>query len=449
MNAPTTRHDSALSRRAVLKTSAAMLAAPAFAGAAARPAPVLRIGLVGCGGRGTGAAVQALRADPHTRLVAMGDVFGDRLEQSLSAIKGEFESDAAARIDVPAERRFLGFDAYERVIDAGVDVVLLTSYPCFRPEHLHAAVRAGKHVFAEKPVAVDATGIRSCLESAAIAERNNTALLVGFCWRFHPGMREAFAKLHAGTIGDVVSAYTNYHAGTLAKHPRKPDWSDLEFQMRNWWHFTWISGDHIVEQSVHSVDRLAWAMRDVMPARVTCLGGRAARSGPEHGNVFDHFSAVYEYADGRRAFHSAAQIDGIPGDNKDYLFCSRGLGTIDSWGARFPFTALPAAGEKPAMIWDGKGDAADSAQMYQVEHNELFASIRAAETGGKAFNNGVAAAHSCLMAIMARMAAYTGKSVSWDQALNSPENLVPPSNALKFGPMPAPEVAVPGRTRLA
>lgn len=443
---PQARPADALTRRDVLRTTAALAAAglaPAGLAAAALPRranPVLRIGLIGCGGRGTGAAAQALRADPDTKLVAMGDVFKDRLDSSLAGITAEMEGDAAARIDVPPERRFVGFDAYQKVIDAGVDVVLLTSYPCFRPAHLQAAVAAGKHVFAEKPIAVDSTGIRACLDAAAKARAQNTALLVGFCWRFHPGMREAIGKLHAGALGDIATVYTNYHTSTIAKRQRKPDWSDLEFQMRNWWHFTWISGDHIVEQAVHSIDRLAWILHDKTPARVTCLGGRAARSGPEHGNVFDHFAAIYEYDDGRRAFHTCTQIDGFPGDNKDYVYASKGLATLDSWGAKFPFRALPPAAD---TIWNGSGNPADSGAMYQIEHNELFASIRA----GSPINNGVASAHSCLMAIMARMAAYTGKTVTWQQALDAKESLVPAS--LDWGPMPTPDVAIPGRTKIA
>ncbi len=457
-----TRDDHAVqfSRRGVLASAAAGalaggLGLPALASAAvggttsARRHPVLRIGVIGCGGRGTGAAVQALRADPDTQLVAMGDTFADRLNSSHAAVVDEMGDEAKARIDVPESRRFTGFDAYEKVINAGVDVVLLTSYPCFRPTHLQAAVAAGKHVFAEKPIAVDSTGVRACLDAAAKAQAQNTALLVGFCWRFHPGMREAVARVHAGDLGDIATVYTNYHTGTIGKKPRKTEWSDLEFQMRNWWHFTWISGDHIVEQAVHSIDRLAWVMRDKMPTKVIGLGGRAARSGPEHGNVFDHFSAIYEYDDGRRAFHTCTQIDGFPGDNKDYLYGSKGLGTLDSWGAKFPFRALPAGGSGAggsgvgATIWDGSGNPADSGAMYQIEHNEMFASIRA----GKPMNNGIVSANSCLMAIMARMAAYTGKTVTWEQALNARESLVPAK--LEWGAMDTPAVAIPGRTKIA
>ncbi|MFN7020629.1 MAG: Gfo/Idh/MocA family protein, partial [Phycisphaerales bacterium] len=320
----------------------AVAAEPEFFGAptiAGKPLTgPIRVGVVGCGGRGTGAAVQALSADKDVILHAMGDVFADRLNSSLRGITGHFEEagdeQGQSRIQVPAERRFVGFDSYQKVIDSGIDVVLLTGYPHFRPEHLRAAVAAGKHIFAEKPVAVDSPGIRSVLESASISREKGLACLVGFCWRYHEGMRGIFDRLNSadgGGIGRVVSVHTTYHTDTLTKRPRRPEWSDMEFQLRNWWHFAWASGDHIVEQAVHSIDRLAWAVGDRMPVRVTCLGGRAARSGPEHGNVFDHFAAVYEYAGGLRAYHTCRQIDGCPSDNTDYVHGTKGQAVINGW----------------------------------------------------------------------------------------------------------------------
>ncbi len=419
--------------------------APAAAEVAAITAPAgvpqhgtLRIGVIGCGGRGTGAAVQALMADPNVILVAMGDVFADRLESSLKGISDEMGDQAAARVQVPPERRFVGFDAHEQVIGSGVDVVLITGYPAFRPAHLKAAIAAGKHVFAEKPLAVDAPGIRSVLESAKLAKEKSLALLVGFCWRHNPGMKAAFEQVAApgSGIGDVVSVHTTYHTGTLSKRPRKPEWSDMEFQMRNWWHYTWISGDHIVEQAVHSIDRLSWAMGDKTPTKVTCLGGRAARSGPESGHVFDHFSGIYEYANGARAFHTTRQIDGCPSDNTDYIYGTNGMAVINGWAPTYEIKDRTGK-----VTWKGKGSAEEASEMYQNEHNALFASIRA----GRPINDAERAANSCLMAIMARMAAYTGQTITWEQAMNSKENLVP--DPLQFGPLPTPDVAIPGKTK--
>ncbi|MBL8762023.1 MAG: Gfo/Idh/MocA family oxidoreductase, partial [Phycisphaerae bacterium] len=268
---------SGLSRRDFVRVSAVAAAVPVLSSGLASPlvhaagSDTMKIGLIGCGGRGTGAATQALAADKGLVLWSMGDVFKDRLDSAHKNITdwiGDAEQHPKGRtitkeqLNVGDDRRFTGFDSYQRVIDSGIDAVLLTSYPCFRPAHLHAAIKAGKHVFAEKPIAVDAPGYRAFCAAGEEAKSKNLGVLIGFCWRHHPGMKEAFDKILSGSIGDVNSAYTTYLTGTLGKRPRQPEWSDVEFQMRNWWHFTWISGDHIVEQAVHSIDRLAWAMGD-------------------------------------------------------------------------------------------------------------------------------------------------------------------------------------------
>lgn len=439
-----------VTRREFVKSAGAVTAAAALGGLIvprafgggvfAGGADKIRVGLVGCGGRGTGAAMQALAADPGVVLVAMGDVFKDRLDAAhaaLSTPSDDMPKETTLRVQVADDHKFVGFDSYKQVIDSGVDVVLLTSYPCFRPAHLRYAIEKGKHVFAEKPVAVDAPGIRSVLETAKAAKAKNLACLVGFCWRYNASMREAFKQVHGGTIGDVTSVHTTYHTGTLTRRPREASWSDLEFQMRNWWHFTWISGDHIVEQAVHSIDRLNWVLQDKLPTSVQCLGGRAARSGPEHGNVFDHFSAIYDYADGMRCFHSCRQIDGCPSDNRDYVFGTKGNGIIDGWSGKSPMT-----GRDGKVLWDGKGSSADVGRMYFDEHKELFASIRA----GSPINDCERGANSVMTAIMARMAAYTGQTIKWTDAMNSKESLVPDSLSFE---KPAPEalVAVPGQTK--
>lgn len=434
-----------LTRREFLASSAAAATIPTFAGAIVLPREVreaahtgsrstLRVGVIGCGGRGTGAAVQALRADPGAVLVAMGDVFPERVESCHAAVTKAMGDAAAERVQAPPERRFTGFDAHRKVLESGVDVVLLTSYPAFRPAHLRAAVEAGVHVFAEKPLAVDGPGVRSVLESARLAEEKKLGIVVGFCWRYNEGMQGTFERVNAGALGRVLNVHTTYHTGTLGRRPREDSWSELEFQMRNWWHFTWLSGDHIVEQAVHSIDRLMWAMNDEPPVRVNCLGGRAARSGPEHGNVFDHFAAVYEYADGRRTFHTCRQIDRCPSDNTDYIYGEKGWCVVNGWQPTY--SIRDHAGREE---WSFSGAIGD---MYQNEHNALFKCLRE----GAPINDCRRGAQSTLAAIMARMSAYTGQTVSWDQALNSKESLVPES--LEWGEFATPEVPVPGRTRL-
>ncbi|MBL9001487.1 MAG: Gfo/Idh/MocA family oxidoreductase [Phycisphaerae bacterium] len=431
-----------VSRREFVLAASAAAALPSLAGGflsnvvpeRRRESATLRIGLIGCGGRGTGAAVQALRADSNCELVAMGDVFSDRLENCLKGVTAEMGDEAPAKVKVDPDRRFVGFDSYQKVIDSGVDVVLLCSYPAFRPAHLKAAVQAGKHIFAEKPLAVDGPGLRSVLESAAEAKRKNLGVVVGFCWRYNDGMKATFGELAKGTIGDIVNVQTTYLTGTLGKRPRKPEWTDLEFQMRNWWHFPWISGDHIVEQAVHSIDRLSWAVGDRLPKRVICLGGSAARTGPESGASYDHFAAVYEYDGGMRTFHTCRQIDSCPNDNTDYVWGLKGSAVINGWA---PTYSLRDVSGREVWKYTGPNDR----DMYQTEHDELFASLRA----GTPINDCERGANSTLMAIMARMAAYTGQTISWEQALNSKESLVP--EHLEFGPFPFPELAVPGKTK--
>jgi len=445
-----------VTRREFVKTTATVAAILPFVGtslavarsAYAGGADTLKIALIGCGGRGTGAAMQALTADKGAVLWTMADVFKDRIDASYDGLKKEIEESAkdtdlnarsakSAQLQVDDSRKFVGFDSFQRAIDSGVDVVLITGYPAFRPEHLKAAVAAGKHVFAEKPVAVDAPGIRSVIESSELAKAKNTALVVGFCWRHHPGMNAAMQYINSGAFGEVVTAHTTYNTGTLGNRPRKPEWTDLEFQMRNWWHFTWISGDHIVEQAIHSVDRLSWAMNDLLPTRVICHGGRAARTGPESGNVFDHFSAVYEYPNGKRAFHSCRQIDQCINDNSDYVYSGKGLAIVDGWKD----TAASIRDFAGKEVWKPPASPSGSSAMYQNEHDELFASIRS----GKPINDGVRSSNSTMLAIMARMAAYTGQAITWEQAMKSQEKLVP--DKIEFGPMPTPAVAVPGQTK--
>ena len=392
--------------------------------------PVIKVGLIGCGGRGTGAALQALKADPGVRLTALADVFADRLDSSLATLKKM--TAVADRIDVSPATSFVGLDAYQKLIASGVDVVLLASTPAFRPEHFRAAVAAGKHVFCEKPVAVDGPGIRSVLASAAEAQRKNLSVMSGFCWRYDPRMRATVAQVHGGAIGDIRAIIATYHTGSLTtKFPgtRTPGQTDLEWQLRNWYNFTWLSGDHLVEQAIHNVDKIAWLMKQEMPTQAIGVGGRTV---PAYGNTYDNFSVAYEYASGVRATLSCRQHDGVYNEVTDYVMGTEGI---------FSNGRLATQGITGKTNWKYTGPTRD---MYQVEHDELFAAIRA----GKPVNDGVSMAHSTLMAIMGRMAAYTGQVVTWDRALNSNEVLVP--EKLDWdAPRPVAARALPGQTKLA
>jgi predicted dehydrogenase len=426
-------------RRTFLKTaavaSAVTLAQTPFVHTAG--SSTLRVALVGCGGRGTGAAGQALRADPDVKLVALADAFSDRLEACLTRLQAD--QGIAPKIDVPRERRFVGFDAYKQAIDAA-DVVLLCSPPGFRPMHIEAAVQANKHIFAEKPMAVDGPGVRRVLAAAEEARRRRLSLGSGFCWRYHPSMRDTVKRIHDGDIGDITMLHCNYLTGPIWHRAREQGWTDMEFQMRNWYYYTWLSGDFNVEQHVHSLDKMGWVMKNEYPVRCYGVGGRQVRTGPEFGHIFDHMGVVYEWKNGARCFAFCRQQAGCYGEVTDYIVGTKGKANLLGRGANTPYTItgekawrLPAAQDRRA------GD------MYQLEHIEQFAGIRS----GSPINDGDWMAKSTLMAIMGRMACYTGKEVTWEQALNSTEDLSP-SNGYRFDAVPPqPAVARPGVTPLA
>jgi len=389
---------------------------------------VLRVGLIGCGGRGSGAASQALNADPNVVLTALGDAFEDQVQRSLQGLQKQHPD----KVKVTPEKCFSGLNAYQQVIDSGVDVVLLAAPPGFRPAHLKAAVAAGKHIFCEKPMATDAPGVRSVLESVEVAKAKKLSLVAGFCWRYELARREFYQRIHEGAIGDLRAVYATYYAGPVKPMPapseRPADMGDLEWQLRNWYNFTWLSGDGYVEQACHSVDKVAWAFKDRPPLKAVAVGGRQT---PNHqGNIFDHMFVVYEYPEEARAFVGQRQVGNTYTENSDYLMGAAGFGKIQGWAA--PHL-------KGREEWRYKGPKSD---MYQNEHNELFASIR----NGKPINDGEWMAHSTLMGIMGRMAAYTGQEITWEQALNSQENLVPAQLDWKMK-LDFPPMAMPGVTK--
>jgi predicted dehydrogenase len=366
----------------------------------------LRVGLVGCGGRGTGAALNALNADDNVELTAMADLFQESLGSSLAQLQKRMPD----KVKVAPDRCFLGLDAYQRLIDSGVDVVLLTTPPGFRPGHLRAAVEAGKHTFVEITAAVDAPGVRSVLESAEVARSKNLAIVSGFCWRYNHTLRAALDQIRQGAIGAIRAVYATYYRGSLSHKyhgKRDPAMSDLEWQIRDWYPYLWLSGDvTIVLSGGHSVDKMSWWLGDVMPTKAVAIGSRVL---PSDGNTFDNCFVAYEYASGVRGFLGCRSQSGCYSENADYIIGSKGTCTIGR--GRVPVIE----GENG---WRYTGPAAN---MYQAEHDELFASIRT----GKPINDGVRMAHTTLMAVMGRMAAYTGKEITWDQALNSKQNLMP------------------------
>src|SRR5262245_21877867 len=266
----------------------------------------LKVGLVGCGGRGTGAAKNTLKADSNVKLVAMADIYDDQIKRSINQLQKNKE--IAAQVDVKPDMCFTGFDAYKKVIDA-CDVVLLTTTPHFRPMHLKAAIDAGKHVFAEKPVAVDAPGVRSVLETAKKAKEKNLSLLIGFCYRWEFSKRETVKRIHDGAIGDVAAIHCNYITGDPGRYfEMKEPMETMEYQMRNWYYFTWTSGDHIVEQHCHNHDKAAWVLKGEYPISAYGLGGRQSRTDPKLGNIFDHHTVIYDYKSGAKCISMCRQV---------------------------------------------------------------------------------------------------------------------------------------------
>ena len=418
-------------RRDFLQASAAVAATVTtlLPGAHAAGNDTLRVGLVGCGGRGTGAAKQALRADKNVKLVAMCDAFMDRLDDSLKQLKSI--GDIAAKIDVPPERKFDGFDGYKKLLDC-VDVVLLCTPPGFRPIHLDAAIKSRKHVFCEKPVAVDVAGAKSVIESAKLAKKNNVSLCSGFCYRYDLAKRATVKRIHDGAIGDISAMHITYLTGPLWYRGHDPKWTPMEVQMRNWYYYTWLSGDFIVEQHCHNFDKAHWVLGDKMPVAATGVGGRQVRREAKYGNIYDHFAATLEYADGTKLFSFCRQMAGCDGDVNDHVIGTKGSAQL------MRHSITPTEGKAWAF-----GSETNVKDMYQVEHDELFAGIRS----GKYINDGESAAYSTLMALLAREATYTGKRLTWKKLLASNLNLAPKEYA--WGPIATPPVPTPGIYKLA
>jgi myo-inositol 2-dehydrogenase/D-chiro-inositol 1-dehydrogenase len=369
----------------------------------------IKVGLVGSGGRGSGAARQALTADDYAELTAVAEVDQAPIDRLVSNLKRSEK--LAPRVKLEKDRMYLGLDAYQKVIDSGVDVVLLATPPGFRPLHLAAAVNAGKHVFCEKPVGTDAPGVRSVLETTEKARAKNLTLVSGFCWRYNNMIQETFEQMEKGAIGKLVAYYATYYTSPVKPMPplstRPEGMSDVQWQIKNWYNFVWLCGDSLVEQAVHSVDKVAWAMHDEPPVSCVGVGGRMIPN--EGGNIYDHFEINYVWPNGTRAFVANRQIVGCHNENSDYIMGTEGTCTI----GRGP---VPRIEGKTQWTFTGK-----QYDMYQKEHDEMFAAIRK----NQPINNGKRMATSTMLAMMGRMAAYTGQQITWEQAMNSQERLVP------------------------
>ncbi len=420
---------SSSSRRDFLKSSTAAVIGGAVAsglgaipGAYAAGSDMIKVGLIGCGSRGSGAAADVLESARGVKLVAMGDAFSDHIEKSLQVL-----SKLGDKVDVPKDRQFAGFGAFEKVLECDVNYVILATPPGFRPWHLKAAVEAGKHIFAEKPVAVDGPGIRAVLELDELARSKGLGIGVGTQRHHQTGYVETLKRIHDGAIGEITAARAYWNQGPIWVHPKQEAWSDMEWQMRNWYYFTWLCGDHIVEQHVHNLDVVNWAM-STHPVRAVGVGGRQVRTDPVYGSIFDHFSIDYEFENGAHEASMCRQIPGCENNVSEALAGTKGFCQVNKYSI---------TGEKG---WKFEGV---NNKPYVQEHTDLIKSIRS----GKPYNELKAVTESTLTAIMGRMAAYTGQAVTWEQALNSGESLMPPKLDWQE-PLAIAPVALPGRTKL-
>ena len=435
---------SGASRREFLRTTATAAAATATLGALdlartahAAGSDVIRVGMIGCGGRNTGAGAQALHADKGTRLVAMADIFMDRVKGAREAIKGELaKENRADQVQVADDHCFTGFDAYKRVIEAS-DMVCIANGAKFHPFHAMAAIQAGKHVFVEKPHGVDPRGVKLMQAACDLAKQKGLSLVSGLHSRYHPGYQETVKRIQDGAIGDVISIEENFLRAPYGVTDRKPGLTELEWQCSTQYHFRWLSGDDVPQSLVHNMDRASWVLGNAVPLKCHGLGGRSSMVEPLYGDVFDHHSVIYEFENGVRVYAFCRTTTGCYDESSSIVLGSKGKASL---------LACRIWGGANNWRWQGQGDP------YQIEHDRLFAGIRA----GKPVNNGDYMARSTMITVMGQLSCYTGKEVTWEQAMASdfayaplPENckdgMEPPS---KPGPDGSYPVYIPGRTKL-
>lgn len=399
------------SRRSFIKKSSLLVAGGAVAGqlamtrsAHAFGSDEIKIGLVGCGGRGTGAAAQAMNTEGATKVVALADAFPDKVQSTLRGLKGQHPE----KVDVPADRQFSGFDAYKKVLETDCDIVILATSPGFRPLHFEAAINAGKHVFMEKPVAVDPAGVRRVLESAKKAKEKNLAVAVGLQRRHERRYRETIKRLQDGAIGDILLTRAYWNGGGVWTRPRKPEQTEMAYQMRNWYYFNWLCGDHITEQHIHNLDVINW-LKDGYPVKAQGQGGRQVRTGIDNGEIYDHHMIEYTYGDGSKMLSCCRHIKNTWSSVSEHAHGT--TGSCDIGGAKI----TDSSGNTTWSYGRGGGGG------HQQEHHDLFADIRK----GILPAEGEYGALSSMTSILGRMATYSGKEIMWEDALNSNKVISP------------------------
>ncbi len=434
---PAPSNPGATPRREFLRTSATAIAAAGVVGldisrsAHAAGSDVIRVGLIGCGGRNSGAGAQALRADEGARLVALGDIFMERVRAARENIRNA----CPGQVDVPDANCLAGFDAYKRVIELS-DVVCIANAAKFHPLHAISAIREGKHVFVEKPHGIDPAGVKMMQQACDLARDKKLSMVSGLHSRYHPGYIETVKRIHDGAIGDVVSIEENFLRGPYGVTERRPGLSELDWQCSTQYHFRWLSGDDVPQSLVHNMDRASWVLRNAVPLKCHGLGGRSSMVEPIYGDVFDHHSVVYEFPGGTRVYALCRTTTGCYSESSSLVFGAKGRANL---------TSCVITGENK-WRWEGQGDP------YQIEHNLLFAGIRS----GNPVNNGEYMAQSTGIAVMGQISCYTGEEVTWEQ-LNGSDFFYPPKpedchDGMEPPTVPDPNgsypVPIPGRTKL-
>ncbi|MEX2140929.1 MAG: Gfo/Idh/MocA family oxidoreductase [Pirellulales bacterium] len=438
-------------RREFIRTSSLVVAGGALAGSLgiARTAhagadETIKVALIGCGSRGSGAISDCLDAKPNVKLVAMADLFDDRLTGSLRELQRREQY--KDRVDVPKDRQFVGFDAYQKALEAGADLVILATPPGFRPIHFEAAVKAGKHVFMEKPVATDAAGVRKVLAAAEESKQKGLGVGVGLQRRHQKGYLETMKRLKDGAIGDII-AMRVYWNGTTPWTEARAKWeerygrplTEMEYQCRNWYYFTWICGDHIAEQHIHNLDVGNW-LKDAYPVKANGMGGCEVRDAKDTGETFDHHYVEFEYADGSRMYSQCRHIPNCFNSVSEHAHGSNGYCDISR------YVIEPKSGGERWRYGRARGDA----NPYKQEHIDLLDSIAA----GKPINEAEYGAKSSMTAILGRMCTYSGQELTWDQALNSNVTIMPTDFAFDATPPVLPDKegkyarAIPGITKV-
>lgn len=442
------KHSSPVTRRDFLRRSATTAASVSLAGlslerfAHAAGSDVLRVGLIGAGGRNTGAGAQALKADPGARLVAICDIFMDRVKGAREYIRAELAQDGRSEgVQVPDAHCFTGFDAYQEVI-ALSDVVCIANAAKFHPLHALAAIEAGKHVFVEKPHGIDPYTVKMMRRACDLAREKKLSIVSGLHSRYHPGYAETIRRVHEGAIGRIVSVEENFLRAPYGVTERKPGLSELQWQCSTQYHFRWLSGDDVPQSLVHNLDRTRWALKEAVPLKCHGLGGRSSMTEPIYGDVFDHHSVIYEFPEGVRVYAFCRTTTGCYDEDSSLVFGTKGVANIK---------ACRITGENP-WRWQPTSHDPHQVDPYQIEHDRLFAGIRA----GQPVNNGDYLVDSTMTTVMGQISCYTGKEVTWEQIWASdfyynvkPEDcrddMEPPVRPGPDGTYPVP---IPGRTRM-